>query len=226
MRLHDQGASIYISQRTGQLLLANVPVYGIFSYRFDKRTGYRQLRVDTGLLSLKNLMPPDGICMMILTMFDLYADASDLFVAGIAQMNHRMGIFSLHRYNPNLEFSSEFWHDVSITNFYSAEEQAKLVLQRSCRLLVHETMHLLGFNHCIYYSCCMNGSGHLKEDFNQPMFLCPVDLLKLKYLCGICLRCRYEHLQEFFKDHCMASEVTWIKEKLELLPCCNCAIVN
>jgi len=37
------------------------------------------------------------------------------------------------------------------------ELQQRLMLQRSCRLLVHELAHLFGFEHCIYYACCMNG---------------------------------------------------------------------
>lgn len=40
-------------------------------------------------------------------------------------------------------------------------------LQRSCKLLVHEIAHLLGVDHCIWFSCCMNGSGHLSEDFGE-----------------------------------------------------------
>ena len=27
--------------------------------------------------------------------------------------------------------------------------------------------HLLGFEHCVFFRCCMNGSGHLAEDFAQ-----------------------------------------------------------
>ena len=32
---------------------------------------------------------------------------------------------------------------------------------------MHEIAHLLGVDHCIWYSCCMNGSGHLSEDFGK-----------------------------------------------------------
>ena len=68
-----------------------------YAFKFNKSGGERQLRVDTGLLCLQSLMPDDGICMMALTMNDLYAEVTDLFVAGIAQMKYRMGIFTLHR---------------------------------------------------------------------------------------------------------------------------------
>ena len=36
--------------------------------------------------------------------------------------------------------------------------------------------HLLGMAHCVHFACCINGSGHLAEDFAQPMFLCPICL--------------------------------------------------
>ena len=54
------------------------------------------------------------------------------------------------------------------------DEEECVLLQRCCKLLVHEIGHLLGVGHCIHYACCMQGSGHLLEDFEQPSFLCPV----------------------------------------------------
>ena len=82
---------------------------------------------------------------------------------------------------------------------------------------MHETAHLLGVDHCVYYSCCMNGSGHLAEDFRklkyyvccsvmpvpicimyintgQSMHLCPVDLRKLCHLCGFNISQRYKNV--------------------------------
>ena len=64
--------------------------------------------MDTGLLCLQSLMPDDGICMMVLTMNDLYAEVTDLFVAGIAQMKYRMGIFTLHRLGHSVLRSPRF----------------------------------------------------------------------------------------------------------------------
>ena len=45
-------------------------------------------------------------------MSDLYDEEPDLFVAGMAAGNHRVGVFSFCRYDPNLKFSSEFWYKV------------------------------------------------------------------------------------------------------------------
>ena len=89
------------------------------------------------------------------------------------------------------------------------------MLVRSCRLLVHEVAHILGIAHCIFYECCMNGSGHLEEDFRQPMFLCPVDLHKLSYLCGFNILQRYEKLRQFYSKFDLVDEMNWIDKRLK-----------
>ena len=52
----------------------------------------------------------------------------------------------------------------------------------SHKVCSHELLHLLGFDHCIYFCCLMNGSGHLAEDLRQPHHLCPVCGAKLRSL--------------------------------------------
>ncbi|KAJ7376541.1 metallopeptidase [Desmophyllum pertusum] len=96
-------------------------------------------------------------------------------------------------------------------------KKKQVVLQRSCKLLVHEIAHLFGVNHCIWFSCCMNGSGHLSEDFAQPIYLCPVDLHKLQHLCGFDVVDRYRKLLEFFKRHGMTDEAQWFETRLEFI---------
>ena len=130
------------------------------------------------------------------------------------KINNLNDIFYSFRYNPNLSFSPEFWFEKRVTNDYSPSEQKRLMLERSCRLLVHETMHLLGISHCIYYSCCMNGSGHLKEDFSQPMYLCPVDHAKLELLFSFNPTDRYTGLREFFTKHGMKTEAEWMEKRI------------
>ena len=154
---------------------------------------------------------------MALTMHDLYDEPPDLFVAGMAAGNHRVGVFSFYRYDPTLSFSQEFWYEVNQSTTIDQTEHKKLVLQHSCKLVVHEIAHLLGVDHCIFYECCMNGSGHLAEDFRQPMFLCPVDLHKLQTLCGFDVVLRYKKMAAFFETHGLTNEVEWIRKRLEYI---------
>jgi len=184
------------------------------STRYDAKTKHIQLRVDESLLKLRNLIPNDAICMIALTMFDLYGDETDLFVAGMAAGNHRVAIFSFYRYDPALTFSIGDWYDITEDSSMNTDDRKKLVMQRSCKLLVHEIGHLLGIDHCIYYDCCMNGSGHLTEDFRQPMHLCPVDLHKLQTLVGFDIVTRYQGLADFYKKNDMKDEFDWVTQRL------------
>ena len=188
--------------------------------RYNK--GHMQLRVQSVLTTLKMYIPNDAFFVMALTMYDLYESPSDLFVAGMAAGNHRVGVFSFYRYHPLCSFSTEFWYDVVISRKEddkdnSTVSSATLLLQRSCKLLVHEIAHLLGVDHCIWYECCMNGSGHLSEDFRQPMFLCPVDLRKLQTLCGFDVATRYQAMKKFFDEHGFVEESKWLHKRLEYL---------
>ena len=177
-----------------------------------------QLNIYTLLDFVRSVAPDDALATIALTMSDIYQATPDLFVAGMAAGLHRVAVFSFCRYNPNIQFSPEFWYEMNEkrTN-YSKLEIRNLILVRSCRLLVHEIAHLLGLAHCIYYECCMNGSGHLEEDFRQPMFLCPVDIHKLFRLCGFDILQRYHDLKQFFKKFNLVKEVNWLDQRLEAI---------
>lgn len=184
--------------------------------RFHK-SGHYQLQVGSVLLKLKQFIPSDGFCLMALTLSDLYDTVSDLFVAGMAAGNHRVGVFSLKRYDPSLTFATDNWYDITTGPVDDVKVQRSVMLQRSCKLLVHEIAHILGVDHCIWYSCCMNGSGHLGEDFRQSMHLCPVDLRKLQTLIGFDVLERYHKLKEFFDEHKLEAEKEWINKRIAFL---------
>ena len=186
--------------------------------RYNAKTGHLQLRVDSVLSKLRMHIPSQALCLIALTAFDLFGDASDLFVAGMAAGLQRVAVFSLCRYDPTITFSAEYWYDLrTIPRPIQAAEKSRLMIQRSCKLVVHEILHLLGVDHCIFYDCCMNGSGHLTEDFRQPMHLCPVDLRKLHTLVGFDVCERYSSLQEFYVKHGLKEEAAWVEQRLDYL---------
>lgn len=130
----------------------------------------RQIGVDILLKILAESSPPDSICLISFTMEDLFQKKSDSFVVGIiyklnflvtflklgmADGSCGVGVFSFARYDPHFH-----------TYKKNSPEQQHILFQRSCKVLVHEIGHLLGLDHCVFYSCCMNGSGHLEEDFS------------------------------------------------------------
>ena len=185
--------------------------------RYNRTSKQLQVRIDSNLMQLRQKIPPDALCMIGLTMLDLYGDETDLFVAGMAAGNERVAIFSLYRYDPCLSFSTEHWFEVIKDKKMSEKNRLRIILQRSCKLLVHEICHLLGIDHCIFFDCCMNGSGHLAEDFRQPMQLCPVDLRKLFTLVGFDITERYKSLQQFFQREGFKEEQDWVIKRLEFL---------
>ncbi len=189
------------------------------NFRCRRKGSSLQVHCPSLLSRLKSFIPSDGLCLVALTMLDLYEAAPDLFLAGLASGMERVALFSFARYDPCLEFSPEFWWEAKTKRSSIPDDlRRRLVLGRSCKLLVHETGHLLGLPHCVYYSCCMNGSGHLAEDFAQSAFLCPVCLRKLAMIAGtpgLDVRGRYEALGRIFRDFGMEEEEGWIRRRIE-----------
>ena len=189
--------------------------------RLDLRRerGHLQLNCSSLLSRLQRALPDDALCLIGLTMFDLYEEDADLFVAGLASGSRRVAVFSFFRYDPALSFSPEFWYDLkrSRREKAAASSRETTVLQRSCKLLVHELGHLLGLDHCVWFSCLMNGAGHLLEDFRQPMVLCPVDLRKLQTLTGCDVAERYAGLLAFFKRCGLREEADWVERRLKYI---------
>jgi len=54
-----------------------------------------------------------------------------------------------------------------------------LWLARVCKTASHELGHCFALDHCVYYSCIMQGTASLEEDDRQPPYLCPICLTKL-----------------------------------------------
>ncbi|CAF1405609.1 unnamed protein product [Rotaria sordida] len=184
--------------------------------RYNSTTEHSQIYVDNILNLLKRSVPSDARCLVAITLHDLYSDESDLFIAGLAHGNCHVAAFSFFRYDPRLKFGDEFWYDWKIKKTQS-KLMSIIILLRSCRLLTHEIGHLLGIGHCIYYGCLMNGSGHLQEDFSQPLFLCPIDLRKLSQLANFDFIQRYEKLLDFCTENQFNDETDILKKRLEIL---------
>ena len=84
-------------------------------------------------------------------MYDLYPDPAWEYVFGQASSQDRVGIYSFARYDPL------FWGE-------KRTPEAKVdLLIRSIGVLLHETCHMFGLSHCIYYRCLMNGANNLTE---------------------------------------------------------------
>ena len=88
------------------------------------------------------------------------------------QLEKKVGVYSLCRYYP------EFWGGKS-----KAEDEVT-GLRRACKVLNHETGHMFGITHCVFYHCSMNGSNSLSETDTAPIHFCPVCQRKLSWNIG------------------------------------------
>jgi len=172
----------------------------------------KQYAIEPIIDALHLCKPKDAFCVIGVTMEDLYANIGDTFTVGLANKGAGVALFSFARYNPLFNVPS----NISITNTTPTAPN-NILLQRSCKVLVHELAHLYGISHCVWYDCCMNGSGNLTEDYRQPLHFCPVCLRKLQYVTGCDLKQRYESLLAFYKQHQFTQEVVWQEQLLKLL---------
>ncbi len=174
----------------------------LLTTRINPYTKKPQILTTDILNLLRKNLPEGAFCLMAITMEDLYPHPSWNFVFGQASLRERVGVYSFARYDP------AFYGEKRGGNY------KKLLLWRSCKVLVHEIGHMFGIEHCIFYRCVMNGSNHLKESDARPHHLCPVDLRKLQYSVGFDVVERYRKLQRFYKE-CGFEEEKWVSKRLK-----------
>jgi archaemetzincin len=173
--------------------------------RRNPYTGNVQILSHDILGLLLEKLPGDAYCILGITMQDLYPDPSWNFVFGQASLRDRVGVYSFARYDPAFHGEAR------------QEGYQKFLLKRSLKVLSHETAHMFGLQHCIFYRCVMNGSNHLEESDSRPLHLCPVCLRKLHDRVGFEVIGRYRALLRFYSEAGLAEEAQWVSKRLDRL---------
>ena len=152
---------------------------------------------------LEPQLPPDAYCLLGVTLTDLYSLTTTTYVFGQASIRNRTGVFSFARFDP------AFYDDPRPANVET------LILRRSCHTLAHETCHIFGMQHCIYFQCPVNGSNNLDENDSRPMQLCPVCLRKLHSTIRFDPIERDRRLVEVYQRLGFTKEAEWINKRLK-----------
>ncbi|CAF1027073.1 unnamed protein product [Adineta ricciae] len=149
------------------------------------------------------------------TMSDIYPRPDWNFVYGSASIDDGIGIYSFARLDPLFPYSLSNSAQRPCT-----EPERVLILKRAVSTYVHEVMHLFGLEHCIYYSCLMNGCNCESEMDRQLLYLCPICLKKMYLSFGkerFRIKEMYQGLLELCRKVEFQEEVHWYENRLRLL---------
>jgi archaemetzincin len=150
---------------------------------------------------LRPRLPADALALIAFTSADLWPGLGWNFVFGQASLEHRVGVWSMHRLgDPD-----------------AGPEAFRLTLRRTLGIAAHETGHMLSMPHCTFYECCMCGSNHLEESDRYPLWLCPQCLAKLLHATSADPAKRFGDLIEFAKQHELDREAEFWQRELEAL---------
>jgi archaemetzincin len=157
------------------------------------------------LSALEPELPVDAYSMTALVVRDLVVDDRQEFAFGYGLHVDRLAVVSFAQLDPQFAGGQR-----------SPDFQIR-IRERSHKLLAHEVGHTLGFGHCDVYECIMNGVANLDELDATPLRLCPVCLRKLLWLVEIDPRQRYRELAQYYEAHGLASELAWVRARLDRL---------
>jgi len=150
-------------------------------------------------------LPRDAVCYLGITMSDLYPEPAWNFVFGEASFTQRVGVYSLARY------THRFWGRAE------TDESRRKFLERSFKILAHETGHMFSITHCTANECLMNGSNSLDETDRGTIHLCPVCLHKLHWNLKFDVVGRYRALRAIYAGAGFSAHAGWMKRRLASL---------
>ena len=163
-----------------------------------------QYHADQILSRTEKYVPNDAHCVIFILFDDLYPENSWNYVFGLASYEQRVGVFSFARFSSSFESKNE---PIIFDNY---------LLYCSCSTLTHEICHTFGLDHCIYYTCLMNGCNSMEESKKQPLYECPICLRKLQYSIGFEPLERYKKMENITKKFggCFDAASKWYENRI------------
>ncbi|XP_067406940.1 archaemetzincin-1 isoform X3 [Emydura macquarii macquarii] len=182
--------------------LPSVPISSIrCCYRQSQDSDEVQLHADGILTFLKNNKPVDALCVLGLTLLDLYPCETWRFTFGKFLPGQEVGVCSFARFSGNFPQPGcttlnpapgrEELREVSKKARGQTLLFSVLEMVQCCKVTCHEICHLIGLGNCRWLQCIMQGALSLDEALLRPLEPCPVCLRKLQYVVGFKLIERY-----------------------------------
>ncbi|XP_037669644.1 archaemetzincin-1 isoform X2 [Choloepus didactylus] len=167
-----------------------------------------QLHTDGILSFLESHKPGDALCVLGLTLSDLYPCEAWGFTFGKSLPGHEVGVCSFARFSGEFPQSGCSTCDSSpakaatdspkspVQGGGRSPSYSALGLVQCCQATCHELCRLLGLGHCRWLRCLMQEALSLDETLRRPPDLCPICLRKLQHVLGFRLVDRYKVLRQ------------------------------
>lgn len=150
---------------------------------------------------LEPIIPNDAAAYIAFSNKDLYPSEDRNFVFGLGSIKKRVGVYSSYRYgNPS-----------------ASRKEYQKCLYRTLKVASHELGHMFSIKHCTEYECLMNGSNSLEESDLKPIYMCPVDLMKVGDISDLDEIYRFQKLQEFWGNIGFNKEAEYYKKAINSL---------
>eukprot|EP00026_Physarum_polycephalum_P008365 Phypoly_transcript_08447.p1 GENE.Phypoly_transcript_08447~~Phypoly_transcript_08447.p1 ORF type:complete len:463 (+),score=102.35 Phypoly_transcript_08447:92-1480(+) len=164
-----------------------------------------RLQVMDILEAMWDHIPKDACCVIGITLHDIFEIEEDENQFWGRATGDGCAVISLNRFNPDLFEGGK------------KEDNFVLSLTRSLNTIVHETMHIFGIDHCVFYRCNMNSSEPILTNIDETLPLCPIDLRKLHHIFKFDVLQRYHNLHEFYKKYKFRYEANWVSKRISTL---------
>lgn len=145
--------------------------------------------------------PRDALVLFGFTATDLWPGQGWNFVYGQAALKARVSVQSLYR-NGDLQGDAE---------------ARRRYLRRTLKTATHEMGHVVSIRHEIVWECNMCGSNNRSESDRHPAYLCPPNLAKVCWACGLEPLARFQKLHAFCKKHGLAEEAAYYRKAIAAL---------
>ena len=150
---------------------------------------------------LKPRLPDDAAAYIGITPEDLWPGEGWNFVFGMANLHHRVGVWSIHRFGDPEKDAASF----------------TTALRRTLKLATHETGHMFTMRHCTAFQCNMSGRNSLEESDRLPLPLCPHCMAKVCWASRCEPKARLKSLLRFCRQNGLEPEATFYQRTLAAL---------